>query len=257
MSRGYKSEAPAWPGRDAKPADLRGQHPDAAVGQLTLERLVDHYSNYIATLSAPPILIGHSMGGLVVQLLLQRGHGSLGIAISSAPPQGLVSLRWSFFRSNWPMLNPLHSSRKPYLMPFSHFQYTFAHTLSEAEQRRGYDEQVVPESRQGRTGHLERRRAHRLRRRHTPDAVSVGRRRPHHPGQPQPRNVHRLPARCGADRAPRVSRPHPLLHHRPTTAGPKLPTPRSTGSGDSGRVHRWRRSAQLSYWSAGCAGATV
>jgi pimeloyl-ACP methyl ester carboxylesterase len=145
--RGYGAAAPAWPGREAPADELRRAHPDAALGQLTLDKVVDHYATYIENLPAPPILIGHSMGGLIVQLLMQRSLGLLGVAISSAPPKNLLSLRWSFFKSNWPMLNPLYGSGTPYLMPFSHFQYSFVHTLPEEEQRRAYDRHVAPESR--------------------------------------------------------------------------------------------------------------
>ncbi len=54
-----------------------------------LERLVDFYAERIAAFPAPPILIGHAMGGLVVQLLLDRGLGVAGIAIAPRPPQGV------------------------------------------------------------------------------------------------------------------------------------------------------------------------
>jgi pimeloyl-ACP methyl ester carboxylesterase len=50
-------------------------------------RLVDFYAEQIAAFPAPPILIGHAMGGLVVQLLLDRGLGVAGIAIAPRPPQ--------------------------------------------------------------------------------------------------------------------------------------------------------------------------
>ncbi len=61
-----------------------------------LDRLVDFYAQQIATLAAPPVLIGHAMSGLVVQLLLDRGLGVAGVAIAPRPPQrvfpGVVSL---------------------------------------------------------------------------------------------------------------------------------------------------------------------
>lgn len=54
-----------------------------------LQRLVDYYADQIEALPSPPILIGHSLGGLVVQLLLDRGIGVAGVAIASRPPQGV------------------------------------------------------------------------------------------------------------------------------------------------------------------------
>lgn len=52
-----------------------------------LKYLVDFYARQVAGFSTPPILIGHAMGGLIVQLLLDRGMGLAGIAIASRPPQ--------------------------------------------------------------------------------------------------------------------------------------------------------------------------
>src|SRR4051812_14781975 len=86
-TRGYHCRAPAWPGKDrsveairADPSPLRG---------LGIGEIVDHYAGIIRALDAPPILIGHSYGGLFTQLLLDRGLGAAGVAIDSAPPRGI------------------------------------------------------------------------------------------------------------------------------------------------------------------------
>jgi pimeloyl-ACP methyl ester carboxylesterase len=139
--------APAWPGRDKPVEVLRKQHPDPNLGQLSLPDVTRRYAEYIETLDSKPVLIGHSMGGLVVQLLLQRGLAVAGIAIDSAPPLGVFALSWPFLKSNWPTINPFVSKHTPYWMPFEHFQYTFVHTLPLNEQRAAYDQYVVPESR--------------------------------------------------------------------------------------------------------------
>jgi pimeloyl-ACP methyl ester carboxylesterase len=54
---------------------------------------------------------------------------------------------WSFIRSTWPVINPFVPAARPYYMSFEHFQYAFANTLREAEQRKAYDLEIVPESR--------------------------------------------------------------------------------------------------------------
>ncbi|MSP59952.1 MAG: alpha/beta hydrolase [Myxococcales bacterium] len=135
------------PGRDGTVAELRGRHPDPELGKLTLGAVVARYEAVPAGMRERPALVGHSMGGLIVQLLLQRGQGSCGVAIDSAPPKGVLSLKGSFLKSNWPVLNPFVGAGEPYLMPFEHFQYTFVHTLPLAEQRAAYEAPVVPESR--------------------------------------------------------------------------------------------------------------
>ncbi len=153
-AKGYRCLAPAWPGRDQPVETLRNNHPDPQLSKLTLEDVVEYYAGIIENLDEKPILIGHSMGGLIVQLLLQRDLAIAGIAIDSAPPLGVITTQWSFLKSNWPLISPLVSKYEPYYMPFEHFQYTFVHTLPLTEQKAAYDTQVVPESRQVAQGTL-------------------------------------------------------------------------------------------------------
>ncbi|MDO8523001.1 MAG: alpha/beta fold hydrolase [bacterium] len=143
--KGYKCFAPGWPGQNGRTvAELRNRHPDKILSERTFEDLVEHFDFFARSLSEPPILIGHSMGGLIVQLLLQKGLGSCGVAIDSAPPRGLFSLSWPFVRSNFPTINPF--TQNPYLMPFSAFQYAFVNGMPLEEQMAVYYKHVVPES---------------------------------------------------------------------------------------------------------------
>lgn len=146
-ARGYDCVALGWPGRDRPVEELRA-HPDPDLGKLTLVRVVEHFALTVESLDEKPILIGHSMGGLIVQLLLQRDLAAAGVAIDSAPPETVVTTRWSFLRSNWPMLNPFIPKTRPHWMSFEDFQYAFVNGLPPAEQRAAYDRYVVPESRQ-------------------------------------------------------------------------------------------------------------
>jgi pimeloyl-ACP methyl ester carboxylesterase len=145
--KGYKCMALAWPGRD-RPVDvLRKAQPDPQLGKLTLSDVVNHMADTIRMLAEKPVVIGHSMGGLVLQQLLQKDLAAAGVAIDSAPPMGVFSTRWSFLKSNWPHITPFVSAGDPVQMSFKRFQYTFVHSLPEAEQRAAYDRYVVPESR--------------------------------------------------------------------------------------------------------------
>lgn len=143
---GIECVAPAWPGRDLPVDELRRRHPDPALGALTLDAVIAHHEELLRAMNPKPVLVGHSMGGLLVQLLLQRDLGACGVAIDPAPPRGVVSLAWSFLKSNLPVVNPF-AGDTPYLMPFEHFQYTFVNGMAEADQRAAYDANVVPESR--------------------------------------------------------------------------------------------------------------
>jgi pimeloyl-ACP methyl ester carboxylesterase len=145
--KGIDAQAPAWPLHDEPPAAQRKRHPDPALGQLTLAQVVDTVAKVAETYKEPPVLIGHSMGGLVVQLLLQRGLGSCGIAIDSAPAKGVISLKWSFIKSNWGAVSPFADAKEPLLPSVDEFRYSFCHTLSPEATARVYDKYVVPESR--------------------------------------------------------------------------------------------------------------
>lgn len=146
-SRGYKTLAPAWPYHEGKPSDLRAAHPNAQLGKLKLDDVLESYRKVIREQKEKPILIGHSMGGLIVQLLTQEGLAAAGIAIDSAPPKGLISLKYSFLKSNWGVISPFANKEEPLLFTQEQFNYAFVHTLPEAEQKAVYDAFVVPESR--------------------------------------------------------------------------------------------------------------
>ena len=97
QAKGYRCIAPAWPGRD-KPVETLRKSPDPQLGQLSLKRVIEHYSSLIQMLEEKPILIGHSMGALVVQLLLQRYEAIAGVAIDSAPPLGVLTTDRAFLK---------------------------------------------------------------------------------------------------------------------------------------------------------------
>jgi pimeloyl-ACP methyl ester carboxylesterase len=144
---GFTTSAPAWPLHGETPAAMRAKHPDPALGKLTLDEVVEHLAKEIQKLPEKPVLIGHSMGGLIVQLLLQKGLGTKGVAIDSAPPKGVLALKWSFFKANWAVISPFANKDQPFLPTLEQFRYAFAHTISDDELRAVYDTEVVPESR--------------------------------------------------------------------------------------------------------------
>jgi pimeloyl-ACP methyl ester carboxylesterase len=137
--------APDWPG---------GINRWTCCARLTRTRVGSAYvashcriSGTVRSLDEKPILIGHSMGGLVVQLLLQQDIAAAGVAIDPAPPQGVFTFSWPFLRSNWPHITPFVAKDHPIWMTLERFQYTFTNALPPAEQRSAYDRYVVPESR--------------------------------------------------------------------------------------------------------------
>lgn len=144
---GYKCEVPSWPFHDGEPAELRENIPEG-LGQLKLQEVVDFYADYIQglLLTDKLVLIGHSMGGLAAQILVQRELASAAVCISSAPPKGISSLNFHFLRSNFPHINPLKGDA-PCVMTVPRFHYTFCNTMSMEDTQVSYDRYVVHESR--------------------------------------------------------------------------------------------------------------
>jgi len=93
-SKGYTVHTPPWPHKEAQPAILRSRHPDPGIASLSLKQLVDHHAEIISKLPEKPIVIGHSFGGLITQLLVQRGLAEAAVAYHSVAPQGVLSFKW-------------------------------------------------------------------------------------------------------------------------------------------------------------------
>ena len=145
-SNGYKTTAPHWPNKDASPQELRNRQPNALIASNRLAALTDYYSNIAENLSDSTILIGHSIGGLIVQLLLQRGLGSAGVAIHPVPPQGIMTFKFSFLKAGWGPLGFFTSAKKSFLMSFQQWQYAFTNEMDYDTQKETYQQFAIPES---------------------------------------------------------------------------------------------------------------
>lgn len=135
---GYSCSAPAWPALGADLLRQRNQPPRAIAG-LDITAIRVHYERIIRDFEQPPLLIGHDLGGLLVQLLLDRGLGCAGIAIAPPCHGGLAGLRdsgpWLLQRAFW--RGVLHMSPQ-------RFARTMAQTLTPEQQAVAYDRHIVP-----------------------------------------------------------------------------------------------------------------
>ena len=113
---------------------------------LGLAEIVDHYEQEIRALDEPPVLIGHSFGGLIVELLLDRGLGRAGVALDPAPPKGILVLPFSSLKAASPAL--AHPSRWHGVVPLTleEFTYGFVNTFSPEEAKAAYEKYAVPET---------------------------------------------------------------------------------------------------------------
>lgn len=142
--RGYRCLAPAWPRKDKTIEQLRAD--PSGLAMLGVQEIVDHYDGIVREQPEPPLLIGHSFGGLFVQMLLDRGLGAAGVAIDSAPPRGVFATELSVFRSNLPVLMQPGARKGVVRMSYPLFHYAFANMLSEADAHTAYEQHVVPET---------------------------------------------------------------------------------------------------------------
>jgi len=144
--KGYTTLAPAWPYKDAPACTLRQRHPDADVASQRLANLTAYFTTIVEQLPEKPILIGHSMGGLITQLLLQKDLAAAGIAIHSLQPQGIFTFKFSFYKAGWGALGFFTDTRKTYLMSFAEWQYAFTNGMPFDVQKEAYYNLLVPES---------------------------------------------------------------------------------------------------------------
>jgi pimeloyl-ACP methyl ester carboxylesterase len=144
-ARGYFCYAPAYPYHEGETESLR-KDIDSNLGRLTFGQVMDSLSAFIDKLPEKPIFIGHSMGGLAVQKLIEFNKGVAGVCIDTAPPKGVFSFKWSFLKANLPTLNPFKGN-KVFMPSVNWFHYAFCNAMSLEQTEIEFTKFVVPESR--------------------------------------------------------------------------------------------------------------
>ena len=95
-ARGYRCLTPDLRYHDARP----NHAPNPKLGQTSLRDYLDDLRQQIDALDAQPILMGHSMGGLLCQMLAARGYGKAMLLLAPSPPAGILpSTPFEFFSS--------------------------------------------------------------------------------------------------------------------------------------------------------------
>jgi alpha-beta hydrolase superfamily lysophospholipase len=142
--RGFAVSAPEWPRKHGDVEEIR-ETAEGSAG-LGVQEIVDHYAALIGELDQPPVLIGHSYGGLFVELLLDRGLGRAGVAMSPAPPKGILVLPFSTLKAGAPAL--AHPSKWHGVVTLTpeEFTYAFVNTFSDADAAAAYERYAVPET---------------------------------------------------------------------------------------------------------------
>lgn len=162
--RGYNCIAPAWPMHEGDPADLRN-NPPVGLGDLELSTIVAEMESIVNGLDEKPILIGHSVGGLIVQLLVNKGLAEMGVPIDSVAPNAMLSFDWGFMKNSALITNPFKGN-EPFYMDQESFHASFANTMSAEESRKAFNEFATHDSRNvlrdclGKDGHIDVEKPH-------------------------------------------------------------------------------------------------
>lgn len=143
MEQGYETIAPAWPYHNNHMETLRS-NASPNLGKLGLSEIVEHYESMIRALPEKPILIGHSFGGLITQILMDRNLGAVGIAVDPAAPKGINAGAYKTASKSVASIL-LKPWKKTASLTFEQFQYAFVNTLPLQEQKEAFS-YAVPET---------------------------------------------------------------------------------------------------------------
>jgi pimeloyl-ACP methyl ester carboxylesterase len=134
---GYAGVTPSWPD-DPETIEEARTNPDV-FAKKTLGQVADHSAEVIGRLTKKPAVMGHSTGGLLAQIIADRGLSAATVAIDPGPFRGVLPLPLSTLRSAWTVLsNPLNRGRAVTLT-LDQFKYGWANALSDEEAKQLYE----------------------------------------------------------------------------------------------------------------------
>jgi non-heme chloroperoxidase len=139
---GYASLTPGWPDDPATTAEANA-HPEVFADK-TVGQVADHYAEVIGRLDRAPVLVGHSFGGLLAQILAGRGLAAATVAVDPAPFRGVLPLPISALKSAWPALHNPANRHRAVPLTYEQFRYAFANAVEEDEAKQLYSTFAVP-----------------------------------------------------------------------------------------------------------------
>jgi pimeloyl-ACP methyl ester carboxylesterase len=143
-AKGYRVLAPGYPGFEVEVESLNAD--PSPVEALTVPAIVEHFESVLRELESPPIIIGHSAGGAFTQILLDHGFGAAGVALNSAPTEGVPIIPLTQAKATFPVLKNPANRHRAIRYDFEHWNYAFTNTFPEAEARALYERYAVPVS---------------------------------------------------------------------------------------------------------------
>ena len=143
-ARGYRVLAPAYPGFEVEVEALNAD--PTPIENVRVPDIIAHFEEVIDELDASPILIGHSAGGAFTQVLLDHGRGAAGVALNSAPTEGVRAIPAAQLKATLPVLRNPANHHKAVGFTFDQWRYAFTNTFPEDEARRLYERYHIPAS---------------------------------------------------------------------------------------------------------------
>lgn len=140
-SRGFRVLTPAYPGFEVEVEGLRSD--PSIIADCDITATIEHLDAVVRALPAPPIIMGHSFGGCLTQILLSRGLGAAGVAIDSAPTEGVRVTPLSQARSLFPALRNPATRTRAVIFSEKEFRYAFTNTLDDDAAKKAYDRYAV------------------------------------------------------------------------------------------------------------------
>jgi pimeloyl-ACP methyl ester carboxylesterase len=139
---GYAPVAPGWPG-DPETVELARANPDSIAGH-GIEEVTEHYAGLIKQLPTPPVIIGHSFGGMIAEKLLGEDLGAAAVAIDAAQIKGVLPLPLSALRSTLPVFKNPANAHRAVSLTAEQFRYSFGNAVPAEESDALYERWAIP-----------------------------------------------------------------------------------------------------------------
>ena len=139
---GYTTLTPGWPD-DPETVEEANANPGVFANK-SVGQVADHLDGIIRRLTKKPVIIGHSFGGLLTQILAGRGLAAVSVAVDPAPFRGVLPLPISALKAAWPVLRNPANRRRAVPLTHDQFRFAFANAVSEMEAKELYETFAVP-----------------------------------------------------------------------------------------------------------------
>src|SRR3954469_12570232 len=139
---GYEPHAPGWPG-DGDTVEASRANPEPIAGH-GIDDVTEHFAGIIDGLPSPPVLIGHSFGGMIAQRLLGEDRAAAAIAIDAAQIKGVLPLPLSALRATLPVFKNPANKHRAVSLTAEQFRFAFGNAIPAEESDELFERWTIP-----------------------------------------------------------------------------------------------------------------